>query len=175
VEVRDEAELEYFIKELVGKAASRLGKALSSPLGRQLTAILKAAAKKALPIAGRALGTAIGGPAGAAIASDLTARAGKVFGLELEGLTREDQEFEAARGFVRFAADAAQEAEAAAPTQDPAAARAAVAVAARRHAPGLLATGAYGPGGVVVRRRRRRGMTGRWVRVAPNQIVLYGL
>jgi hypothetical protein len=60
---------------------------------------LKPLAKAALSIEGRALGTFVGGPVGGKLAS----AAGRMFGLELEGLSAEDREFEVARRFVRFA------------------------------------------------------------------------
>ncbi|HSR11927.1 MAG TPA: hypothetical protein VLS90_10840 [Thermodesulfobacteriota bacterium] len=43
---------------------------------------------------------------GAAIGSQAASWAGKVFGLEVEGLSPEDQEFKVSKPFVRFAAAA---------------------------------------------------------------------
>ena len=106
-------------------------------------------------------GNYFGGPAGGAIGGKLASAVGRIFGLELEGMSGEDQEFEVARRFVRLAASAAQKA---------AAARSAVAAAARRHAPGLLSPSvggtlstAYGGG---------RARWGRWVRRGRKIIVL---
>jgi hypothetical protein len=65
--------------------------------------------------------------------------AARVYGLELEGLSAEDRDFEIARQFVRFAGEAiARASEAPARLPDPAAVGAAVAEAARAHAPGLM-------------------------------------
>ena len=127
--VTDEQELDQFLGKLISKVSRTAGSIIRSPAGKALGGILKGAAKKALPIAGPAVGTYFGGPAGGAIGGKLASAAGRIFGLELEGMSGEDQEFEVARRFVRLAASAAQKA---------AAARSAVAAAARRHAPGLL-------------------------------------
>src|SRR6266508_4616896 len=87
----------------------------------------------------RFLGGYIGGPTGAKIGGQLASAAGQMFGLELEGLSSEDQEFEVAKGFVRFAGEAVKNATAAAAGADPrATATAAAVAAAKRHAPGLL-------------------------------------
>ena len=127
--VTDEQELDQFLGKLISKVSRTAGSIIRSSAGKALGGILKGAAKKALPIAGPAVGTYFGGPAGGAIGGKLASAAGRIFGLELEGMSGEDQEFEVARRFVRLAASAAQKA---------AAARSAVAAAARRHAPGLL-------------------------------------
>lgn len=180
LEVQNEAELDHFLGGLLKTAVEGIGKALKSPIGGHLVGLLKTAAKTALPVAGTALGTFLGGPVGAALGGDIASTAGKLLGLELEGLAREDQEFEAAKAFVRLAADAAQDAATAPPTLDPLTiARTAFANAASRHAPGLLATASPGPAiGPPYHRHHHhhnRRMTGRWVRVARNQIVLYGI
>ena len=62
--------------------------------------------KNSLPRAGGALGTFAGGPLGAPIGSGLASIGRRALGLELEGLSHEDQEFEAAKRFVRFAGEA---------------------------------------------------------------------
>jgi hypothetical protein len=140
LEVRSDQELDHFLGSFIKKAVGTIGKALSSPVGQALGGVLKQVAKKALPIAGGALGTFLGGPAGGLVGSKLASMAGDVFGLEYEGLSPEDRDFEVARRFVRFAGHAAKRA-ARAPRQMPprAAAKAAVVEAARRYAPGLLA------------------------------------
>jgi hypothetical protein len=90
-----------------------------------------------VPRATSAAATLAGGPLGAAIGSGLASLAGETLGLELEGLSHEDQEFAAAKRFVRFAGEAVNDA-ASMPSDDPAAAaRAAVIAAGRRLAPGL--------------------------------------
>jgi hypothetical protein len=65
----------------------------------------------------------------------------RIFGAELEGLSGEDQEFETARLFVRFALEAACIAARAPPDHNPATVAAtARRTAARRYAPGLVGT-----------------------------------
>jgi len=168
--VTDEAELDQFL----GKSIKRVGRAarrfVRSPVGNTLGGILKGAAKKYLPILGGAAGTFFGGPAGAALGSQLASKAGSMFGLELEGLSPEDQEFEVAKQFVRFAGAAANEATTAPPTSDPqTAAKTAVVKAAKRFAPGLLrrTTGTPTFAG-------RRGRGGRWIRRG-RKIILFGV
>jgi hypothetical protein len=154
--VSDEAELDQFLGKLIRRAGRAAGRFVRSPTGRALGGILRSAAKKALPVAGRALGTAIGGPAGGAIGGKLATLGGQVFGLELEGMSPEDQELEIARRFVRFAGDAAVRA-AQRPGGPPSqVARSAIVAAARRHAPGML-RGAGRPGGARPGSRRLRG------------------
>jgi hypothetical protein len=85
--------------------------------------------------AGNLLLPGVGGMVGGKLAS----AAGNLLGLELEGLSQEDQEFEAARQVVRFAGAAASQAAQAAPTAPPQqVAQAAAAAAAQQYAPGLL-------------------------------------
>jgi len=166
--VSSEEELDQFLGKLIRKAGKAVGKFAKSPLGGKLLGILKGAAKTALPLVGKAAGAFVGGPAGAAIGGQLAAGAGRMFGLELEGLSPEDQEYEVARRFVRFAGAATRNAATAPPTVPPAdAATNAAAAAARRHAPGLLAGGSRGRGcgcGAA--------STGQWIRRGRQIIVL---
>jgi hypothetical protein len=135
--VKDEQELEQFLGELVGTVARRFGSAVPPPVARAIGGILKGMLKNVVPRAASAAATLAGGPLGAAIGSGLASLAGETLGLELEGLSREDQEFAAAKRFVRFAGEAVNDA-ASMPSDDPAAAApAAVIAAARRLAPGL--------------------------------------
>jgi hypothetical protein len=70
---------------------------------------------------------------------DVKRKAAALFGLELEGLSAEDKQFEYARHLVRFMREAAHELQAGgAPPDAPRRVQAALALAARRHAPGLL-------------------------------------
>lgn len=165
LEVQTEAELEQFLGGLVRKAAGAVGDVAGSGAGRALRGVLKRAAGRALPAVGHAVGRRWGSSA-----RDLGERvgrsAGSLLGLELEGLSREDREFEVARAFVRFADAAAREV-AAAPSFLPAAdvAKSAVTSAAQQHLPGLLPSVSSGAeasqGG------------GRWVR-HDDRIVIHG-
>lgn len=139
LEVHNDQELDHFLGSLFSKVAGTIGKVIKSPVGQALGGILKTVAKKALPIAGGALGTFVGGPLGGMVGSKLASMAGNAFGLEYEGLSPEDRDFEIARRYVRFASHAARRAAVARPDIDPVAvAKAAVTAAARRFAPGLL-------------------------------------
>ena len=166
LEVSNEQELEQFLGKLIGTVGAGLGRFARSDTGRALGGILKGAAKQALPVVGRAVGqwvTPGGGAAGARIGRDV----GQLLGLELEGLSHEDREFEVARQFVRFGASAARQAILAPPSVDPrASASAAVTTAARTYAPGLLPRL---PG----RSGRSWPRSGRWRRRG-RAIVLYG-
>lgn len=169
LEVADEAELDQFLGKLIRRVGRKIRRFVKSPIGRRLGGFLKGAARKALPILGRAAGTFFGGPVGGAVGGQLASQAGRMFGLELEGLSSEDQEFEVAKQFVRFAGAAANRAASIPPTADPrTGARSVVAAAARRYAPGLL-RGAGTPfvvGG--------SGRSGRWIRRG-RRIILFGV
>jgi len=143
--VTNEAELEQFLGGLVKK----VGGFFKGPAGKALGGVLKGVAKKALPMVGGALGSMVAPGIGTAIGSSLGSAAGSLFGLELEGLSNEDREFEVARRFVRLASAATQHAAAAPPHVHPmTVARRSVAMAAQRHAPGLLSHPAFAPRGV---------------------------
>ena len=176
LEVADEAELEQFLGKLIKRAKKAAGGFLKTGLGQQVGGLLKGAAKMALPALGNMVLPGIGGKAGAKI--------GQMFGLELEGLSPQDQEFEGARKFVRFAGEVAKTAANAPPNVPaPQAAKAAVISAARKHAPGLLrpARGQRPGGGSGRYRRRSSGggyagqsvQSGRWVRRG-DRIILLG-
>lgn len=169
LEVTNEAELDHFLGDLIKRGASAVGKFIKSPTGQALGGVLKGAAKQALPMLGKAVGTYFGGPAGAAVGGQLASTAGKLFGLELEGLSHEDQEYETARQFVRLAGTAASTAASAPPnTPPPVAAKTAFASAAKQFAPGMLGQGLGGAAAGV------EGRSGRWVRRG-RKIILYGV
>ncbi len=174
LEVNDEAELDQFIGGLMGKAAKALGSAIRSPLGRRLGGILKGAARQALPQLGSAIGGHFGGAGGARLGGQVAGNLASRFGLETEGLSHEDEVFEVAKQYVRFAGNAVQNA-AGAPPGDPAAvARAAATAAAQRLAPGLLSTASPRPVAGRTAPVAGSGRSGRWVRRG-NRIILYGV
>lgn len=136
LEVTDEAGLDHFVYNLVHNANQSVGSLLSPPTGRSLIEALKRAALKTLPHVGRT----VGGTTGSQTDASLASQAARAFGLELEGLSPEDQEFELARSYVRFAGNAAKRAatiRAASPRER---GRNAFLAAARQHAPGLIDT-----------------------------------
>lgn len=160
LEVTTEAELDRFLGKLISGAVSAARGFAQSDTGQAVGGILKSAVKEALPQLGQVVGQWAGSK--------------QELGLETEGLSAEDREYETARAFVRFANETAQRATRAGGNAPPAVAaqRAAVA-AARRHLPGLVRPGASpGPSG-------RPGPSagpgqraqGRWVRRG-NRIVI---
>ena len=176
LEVTSEQELDQFLGNLLSRAASAVGTAARSPLGQALGGVLKGVAKKALPLAGGALGAYVGGPLGAKIGHGLATAAGDALGLESETMEFEDREFQGAKQFVRLAADAVQQAAQAPAGANPRAVAQQVAVsAAQRLAPGLVQSppvfrtvqAGTASGGI-------GGRSGRWVRRG-NRIILYGV
>jgi len=131
--VSNEEELDQFLGDLVNTVGGAAKRFVASPVGQQVVGVLKDAAHQALPMVGAALGGAVGGPTGARIGSQVAQTAGQVFGLELEGLSPEDQEFEVARRFVRFASSTTHHS-----ARRGWSAQTSARHAARRHAPGLL-------------------------------------
>lgn len=158
--VTSPSQLERFLTNLVARAAPAGAQLARSPAGAALVGLLKRAAQPVLPArSGR------GGVADVARAfalqrgPGLIAKAGRLFGLELEGLSPEDKEFALAQQFVRFASAAARNA-GLGRGPAPALAQQAVRSAALRHAPGLLTY------------MTARPAHGRWIRQGERIVVL---
>lgn len=132
--VDGEDELEYFLGKLIKKAVGGARRFFKSKVGRKLKRKLKGIVKHVLPKAAGALGGIVGGPVG----NILISKARSLLGLELEGLSPEDQEFEVAKRLVRLAGTAAKKA-ARVSSRMPAstAVNKALKVAAKKHAPGI--------------------------------------
>jgi hypothetical protein len=97
LEIGNEDELDEF----AGNAVDRLAGCLPEGAGRFLVHAVKESSKKILPSVG-----GYGDFHGAVFrAGAKPADAGRLLGLELEGLSGEDQEFEVARQFIRFVRD----------------------------------------------------------------------
>lgn len=168
LDVSSEAELDYFLGDVFKKVAHAAHGFIKGPIGQQLGGMLKGLAKKALPVAGTALGNLIAPGVGGPIGGKLASAAGSLFGLELEGLTGEDREFEVAKQFVRLAADAAKNTVGVKDVTNPAGvAQSAISQAAAKFAPGLV----HEPGAGA---HHARGRTGRWVRRG-HKIILFGV
>ena len=175
LEISSEAGLDRFLGDLIKRAGQAVGKFVGSPEGRALGGVLKGAAKQVLPAIGSSIGGYLGGSTGAQLGGQAAAAAGKMFGLELEGLSAEDQEFEVSRRYVSFAGEAVKNLALAPSSPDlRTAANTAAALAAQTHAPGLLQprpqTGAEPPASSGL----PMGHSGRWMRRG-NKIVLYGI
>ena len=177
LEVRDEQELDRFLGDVFKKVKAFAG----SSTGKAIGGMLKGVLKKALPIAGKVAGSFFGGPIGGTIGGKLGSMAGNLFEMELEGLSQEDREFEAAKQFVRFASEAVKNASSTPGSNPVAIARSAVAAAAQRHAPGLLnGSAAMSPVSSMSPRSSMPGQSagfggprsGRWRRIGPNKILV---
>lgn len=166
--VSSDEELDQFLGNILRKVSRRVGP-LSNVLKSKLGGYLKGAVKTALPKLAGVAGGAFGGPLGAVIASQGAPALGSLLGLELEGLSSEDQEFEAAKQLVQLAGSAIENATQAASNAAPTlAAKEAVIAAAQRHAPGLLTRGRR------ARASAGAGQRGYWYRQG-NRIVLVGV
>jgi hypothetical protein len=159
LDVTNESELEDFLGGLVAETARNAGGRIPAGTGRALVDVLRKTAERTLPTLTTALGDemASAGPTAAETAA-------RVYGMELEGMSAEDRDYEIARQFVRFAQAAAARA-ARAPAPAATAVDAAVAAAGREFAPGLLPSESAFPAGP---------QTGPWVRRG-NSIVLIGV
>jgi len=199
LEVSNEAELNQFVGNLmsraVGAAKTAATNFVASPAGKTVGQYLVNFGKNTLPQlagqygaqAGGALGERLGsygekagqwagnkagnwagGKAGNWIASN----AQRIFNLELESLSPENQELEIARSFVRFANDLTRKASQVVRSNPnislASLGKQVLTASAQQHAPGLLTTGTN-PGTV----KRRVGNQGTWVRKG-GAIVLYG-
>lgn len=132
LELRTPFELDELLNEVVQRAAGGRVAPSMLPALRVLRRLLVELAARLCV----ALGRPLAGRARAVTPSP--SNLGADFGLSLEGLSREDQEFEVARAFVRFAIHATEHAVAAPARGSPVAiAERAVVRAARRFAPGL--------------------------------------
>jgi uncharacterized protein (DUF697 family) len=169
--VQSEAELDRFLGKLMSKAVGAVSKFAKSGAGRALGGMLKGIAKKALPIAGAAVGTALLPGIGTSVGGVLGNMAGNLFELELEGLSPEDREFELAKAYVRFAGNASRRASRMRGGSPGSVARQAVGHASRRYAPGLY------PGGrtnsTYIYDQRNSFGDGTWYREG-NKIIIEG-
>lgn len=165
LEITDEAELDQFIGKLFKKVVGGVKRFARSPIGRALGGVLKKVGKVALPLAGKALGGVFGGPAGAMLGGKLGSMATRLFEVEMEGMSYEDQEFEIARRYVRLAADAARKAARMRYSNPMQAAQTAILAAARKYAPGI-------PRRSLSNEYHYGRRSGRWVRRG-RKIILY--
>ncbi|MGH3774496.1 MAG: hypothetical protein ACRDRR_01975 [Pseudonocardiaceae bacterium] len=167
--VQTEAEFANWFGNLARGAVGAARNFAQSDTGKALGGIVKNAAGQALPVIGRGIGTYID-PKYAAGGERVGTAAKGLLGWELEGLSAEDREFEAARVVVRVADTAARQAAQAPPGTPPkAAALAAATAAAKRHAPGLVGSLALAPGSSA----QARNQSGRWERRG-GHIVIFG-
>jgi hypothetical protein len=123
-------QLTAIARHLVGRGSAMARRPLAPQIARLL--------EPRLVRAGQAIRALLAPPATPSDTRDTTQAMERLTGAELEGLSTEDQEFETARIFVRFAVEAARIAASAPSHHSPAAiVAAAERAAARRFAPGL--------------------------------------
>ena len=108
LDVVSESELEDFVSGLVAEAARSAGRRIPADARHALVASLRQTAERTLPALSVALGDERTPAAPAA-----TQTAARIFGVETEGMSPEDRDFEVARRFVGFARAAALRAAAA--------------------------------------------------------------
>ena len=147
LEVGNDAELDHFLANLVSFVGATAHHRVAAPLRTALLRVLGRAVRHVLPVA----------HADAALATythdaqaDSKIKAARIFGLELEGLSPEDKEFEIAQQFIRLASDTIRNAiDQSGPARQAgsvqARAEAALQQAARHYAPGLLTVDAAAP------------------------------
>jgi hypothetical protein len=185
---------EFDVQNVVGnvlkKAVRRNGAFLKKGVAGQLGGALKGVAMQAVPGVARAISGGDDSDPTIRTARDaiqLARSAGKLFGLEFEGMSPEDKEFEAARRVVKLASAAGARAAQASRTGAPASqiARTAMVDAAKEHAPGLLARPGQDRNGASGQDSRRNGdpsaagagtakrASGRWIRKG-SHILLIG-
>jgi hypothetical protein len=140
LDVVNEPGLRRFLGRLAAETARASGRPIPPDLARALLPQLKRTAERTLP----ALTLAIGVEPRAATAAPIADTAARVFGLELEGMSAEDRDFELARRFVRFAQAALERVITTSAPSPAIAAADAVAEAGRELAPGLVAQGECG-------------------------------
>ena len=130
LEARSEEALNRTLDQLIDRVFRALGRSVNPALPRALGATLRRIARHVQPF--------VGGPLGDHT-STTVARTARLFGLELEGLSPEDKEFELAKSFVRLAGEAVRRAIALPHAASPQTlALRALVQAARQEAPGLL-------------------------------------
>jgi len=156
--VGSEQEFDRYMNDLFITANRGQFQPGSQELFGALGGLLKNLLKKAVPIGA----TVLGGP--------VAGLAAQAFGLETEGLSPENEQFEIARSYVRLAGAASQEA-AQIPPGSPAepAAQQALVMAAQRHAPGMMYDGQPAQAPYPKRMPKR----GTWTRRG-NSIMLHG-
>jgi hypothetical protein len=98
LDVINESELEDFVEGLVAETARNAGCRIPTDAARALVDSLAKTAGQTLPTLTVALGDERRPPAPAAAQA-----AARIFGVEPEGMSAEDRDFEIARRFVRFA------------------------------------------------------------------------
>lgn len=139
MDIAHERQLDCFLDKVIRIASRNAGSPIDLSIQRAIRDALKVAACGALR---RAMRERMASPLGPRLARALASNAGLALGLELEGLSGEDREFEAVRQFIRFAGRTVEVAASLTPNHDPAGiAHQAASEAAQLYAPGLMIEG----------------------------------
>jgi hypothetical protein len=139
VDITNEQELDGCVRDLLRRGARTADPPPPPPVLKPLGGFLKSAIRRALPMAGGALGNVIYPGVGGLVGSAIGAGAGGLLGPEYEGVASEDQEFEVAKRLVRMVGTAIQNAADGSSTADPTtAAKSAVVTAAEAYLPSLV-------------------------------------
>jgi hypothetical protein len=134
LDVVNKAELGSFLGQLAAETARASGRPIPRDTERAILPILTRTAERTLPT----LNLAVSDEPRAAAAGPIAQTAARVFGLEPEGMSADDRDFEIARRFVRFAQAALACAITTSAPHPATAAVNAVARAGREFAPGLV-------------------------------------
>lgn len=143
LDVVNESELRRFLGRLAAETARASGRPIPSDTARALLPMLRRTAERTLP----SLTLAVGDEPRAAATVPIAQAAARVFGLEPEGMSAEDRDFEIARRFVRFAQEALARVDTTSAPYPATAAVEAVARAGREFAPGLVPPRGSAPAG----------------------------
>ncbi|WDZ82901.1 hypothetical protein [Micromonospora cathayae] len=134
-----EDELDRLVADLLGSAPRGGARFARTREGRQIGGILRDAASRVQPILSRGRDRPVGWNTGRGPVDPVAPAARRYFGVNVEGLSPEDQELELARSFVRFAREAVHETERRAGSGPPGRVVHHAAVTAANHlAPGLI-------------------------------------
>jgi hypothetical protein len=134
LDVVNDSELRRFLGRLVAETARASGRPIPRDRARALLPMLRQTAERTVPT----LTLAVGDEPRAAATVAVAQAAARVFGLEPEGMSAEDRDFEIARRFVRFAQEALARVVTTSAPHPATAAVDAVARAGREFAPGLV-------------------------------------
>jgi hypothetical protein len=164
LEVVNDEQLDQFLSDLIRKGGTATGSVVAPSDRRAIKDVLKGAIYRILPMRSVEHGSTRHSSVGAQLSSGLSSLSGQVLGLELEGLSPEDREFEAIRQFVRFAGETVKNAGGDSMRTDPREmGHRAAADAAETFAPGLFADGHH-----VTNSR------GHWI-LCRDKIILFGV
>ena len=164
LEVVNEEQLDRFLGDVIHEAENVTGRVVTPLQAQAVRDVLANSIHQILPTANLDHGVPPQRPVGTQLGSGLSSMAGQVLGLELEGLSPEDREFEAVRQFVRFAGETVKKTvEGSAGTDPHGEAHRAAVEAADAYAPGLFAAAPRVPG-----------ESGRWIS-CHGKIILFGV